>query len=191
MALSRVGVRERIASLTEETEEARICNLHYDLALTSALALHPWPFASKRKALTLIEEKPSIEWAFRYALPIDCIEPLYIEGAARNLPIESRPRWELEADSSADRTTLLADVPNAVLKYTSRSVSEASFPPYFVPVMSWMLADFIAIPLTVKAEVSTAVATQLARALSTAKAHASNQGQADEALDSEFIRART
>lgn len=189
-ALSRVGIRARIPSMSEASEEARVCNLHYDDAVKHVLAQHPWPFAQKRFALALIEERPNTEWLFRYALPVDCIEPTYIEGAARNLPVDMRPRFILESDDTADRTTLLSDEPNPVLKYTSSLISPGVFPIYFEMAVVWVLADLICFPLSVKEELAQRVVKMAEFAVMRAMAHASNQGQADEELPSEFETVR-
>jgi hypothetical protein len=51
MALSHVGQHNQIAALSDSTEAARQCNLHYEQARDSLLRAHPWNFAIKRTVL--------------------------------------------------------------------------------------------------------------------------------------------
>jgi hypothetical protein len=190
MALSNVGVRSRIASLSEASEEARVCNLHYGLAVERCLTLFPWPFATRRQALALIETSPNSEWAYRFALPNDCVEARYIEGSSRNIPVESKVPFQVEAAADLSQQTVLTDEPAPVLVYTTKNLGAGQYPAYFVNLVSWELAAAITLPLRLSEESWKLAITGARQAMTDSRAHALNQGQEDQPLDSEFVRAR-
>ena len=53
-ALSVIGTRSTIASLTESSIEAQACNLHFEPACRALLRLAPWSFARYQANLALI-----------------------------------------------------------------------------------------------------------------------------------------
>jgi len=189
-ALSRIGIRARIASLTEGSEEARQCSLHYQQRLSYVLGEHPWSFASKRKVLVLIAADPNIEWKYRYELPADCSKPSYIQGYGRNVPEEQWIRWQIEASEDSARRTILTDQVDAVLVYTSDTIPVGIYPAHFIDALEWSLAAEIATPLTASPEMARAATTAAMQSLAHGKASDSNEGQPDEAVETESIRAR-
>jgi len=190
MAISRVGVRQRIASITEASEEARLCSLNWDLVVAKTLCQYPWGFAGRRSALAIIEENPNVEWLFRYAMPVDCESPRYIQGAGRNLPNELRVRWQVEGDGTAERSSILTDEAEAVLVYTTNAVATNLYPAHFVDLLVWNLACELAMPLVAKVEVAGLCINAARTALLYARTAQLNEGQEDMPLESEFVRAR-
>lgn len=103
MALRGLGAVS-IASVTEDTENARRMNGVYDQYLEAMLRIHPWSFAKKESALSLVVGTPTLtEYTYIYSLPADFLkltktdaEPTYshkIKGRnlysnATNLKIE-------------------------------------------------------------------------------------------------------
>jgi hypothetical protein len=76
-ALTLIGMQP-IASITDDTEQAKIANRIYDLTLDGLLSECLWAFASKRVLLALVDSP--IAWndigmslAFAYQYPNDCI----------------------------------------------------------------------------------------------------------------------
>lgn len=95
-ALSAIGTRSQITSLTEKSAEARQCNLLYADLRDELLRMAPWNCATNFNTLALIvaapgtPENPSAAtatwekgqppppWSYEYAYPADCIRPLWI-----------------------------------------------------------------------------------------------------------------
>jgi hypothetical protein len=192
VALSRIGVKQRIAALTENSEAARLCNLNYETVLDATLSQDEWPFATRRAPLALIEADPDTEWAFRYALPEDCVCAQRIESGFgnRQTDLACAVKFRLEADTGNQRTTLLADKPEPILVYTTRSQPSSLYPAWFVNLLQWNLAVELAPALTARAEIMETAARSAFAALHRARAHARDEGQDDEPIDSEFVRAR-
>ncbi len=97
-ALSAIGTRSQIASLEEDSEEAKQCLLIYDTTRTSLLQAAHWDFARATAYLTLLKalpgtpENPTVTssnnwnpatmpappWLYSYGYPPDCIQVRYI-----------------------------------------------------------------------------------------------------------------
>lgn len=70
LALRRLGA-ERIASLTEDSENARAVNDCHDTVRDYVLRLHPWNCAMERASLAANATAPAFGYAVQYTLPTD------------------------------------------------------------------------------------------------------------------------
>lgn len=94
-ALQRIGTRSTIASLTEDSNEARACNLIYASTRDEVLSMAFWNFAKKAATLSLIKSAPGTPtnptgaaqwssdfpappWQYEYSYPSDCVQFRYI-----------------------------------------------------------------------------------------------------------------
>lgn len=95
-ALSAIGTRSQIASLSENSNEARNANLLLEPLRDELLRLAPWNCATNYNNLALICAAPGTPenatqgqstwqkgippppWAYEYAYPSDCLRPLWI-----------------------------------------------------------------------------------------------------------------
>lgn len=187
MALSHVGGRGRISSLSEASEEARQCSLHYRQARDETLRALPWPFAAKRKALALTGEPPPPGWAFSYEYPADCLAPRYLSPASRG---GDAPPFEVGVSSDLSRRLIHSDAAAPVLVYTARVTNPALFDPMFASALALRLAAYVAMPLTGRQEAAQALSVSFARALDAAAAAALNEANPSAPRDAEWIRAR-
>lgn len=91
-ALQAIGARTTIAALTEQSVEARNCNLIYQDTRDQVLAMAYWNFAQKTDYLALLKSAPATPsnpsatatqwstaypappWLYQYAYPSDCIQ---------------------------------------------------------------------------------------------------------------------
>lgn len=91
-ALANIGARSSISSLTEDSPEARACNIQYMMVLGTLLRSAPWNFATKTITLSLLKALPGTPensttptttnwseaypppgWLYTYAYPSDCM----------------------------------------------------------------------------------------------------------------------
>lgn len=109
-ALSAVGTRSQIASLTEQSNEAICANKWIDTTRRQILRMAPWNSGKNFNSLTLIcaaagtpenpttgtaqwqKGQPPPPWAYEYAYPSDCIKPVFVvpqftTGFAGGIPI--------------------------------------------------------------------------------------------------------
>lgn len=95
-ALSAIGTRSSIASLTENSNEAKQCNILLIPTRDELLRLAPWNCAFNYNSLALIcaapgtpenpsqgtltwqKGQPPPPWAYEYAYPADCLQAVWI-----------------------------------------------------------------------------------------------------------------
>lgn len=94
-ALSSIGTRSTIASLTENSNEAEQCNLIYAATRDELLQMAFWNFAGKTDYLSLLKSAPgtpsnptgtttwstaypSPPWLYEYGYPSDCLQVRYL-----------------------------------------------------------------------------------------------------------------
>lgn len=89
-ALQAIGTRSQISSLTENSTEARNCNLIYTDTRDEVLSMAFWNFAKKTDFLSVLKQAPGTPggvstatqwstsfpappWLYEYAYPVDCL----------------------------------------------------------------------------------------------------------------------
>jgi hypothetical protein len=76
IALTALGANN-ITALTENTEEARKCNVLFDNLRDEMIESHLWNFAIRRTGqLALSATSPEWEYANKFQLPVDCLRVL-------------------------------------------------------------------------------------------------------------------
>ena len=172
LALSHIrdkGVLENVE--TDPTSQGRSANLWYDPARRQALAEFDYGFARRRLILAAHGEDPPAEWAFRYQWPSDIIIPRYIQNPlGRGLPPVL-----FDFEQAGDGTMcILTDQEEAVLVYTRDVEDTTFFSPHFVLAHSYLLAHFIAGPLTGKKLIQDQMIANYNNAINTGAAHEAN-----------------
>lgn len=188
LALARIGEREYIDNLDEDTVPAQACKVHYATARDAVLASFPWRFATHRAALALVANATRDGWLYVYALPTGLLEAQRI-WAGRGVTPELRIPFELEGDATVGRV-LLTDQPSAVLVYTARVEAVTRFPPLFIDTLAWRLATELALALPVKPNIAAVMEAKYKAALAGAAAQELRQSQEDAPPEAESIRVR-
>lgn len=90
-ALQKLGA-SRITSLTQDSPNARSCNVAYEPLRDSLLRRHPWRFAIERASLAADSTAPDWGKSASYTLPSDYLQllPTYPEDNLNSLD------WEVE-----------------------------------------------------------------------------------------------
>lgn len=188
MALSYAGWTETtIGNLDTDTgKAANQCRIHYDQARRFVLADHYWNFATKRQALAEINDAPS-DWLYRYDYPDDCLLMQSIQRPNRNTtPI----KYKIEQDTSGSGASVLSDEPNAIGIYTRDVEDTRLFSPMFVTSFAYYLASQLSIPMSGDQRLHEANLTIYRNYMASAQATDSNEGEADNELQSPWERAR-
>lgn len=189
-SLSHLGVGKLIASLNEQSQEARACNLFYESTRDAVLRDAMWPFARRIQSLGLVEEDPNSEWSYSYRYPTNCLYFRRILSGSRNDSRQSRVPYRFAyAD---DGQLVLTDKEDAEAEWTVKVTNPARYSEDFALALSLRLAGYVAPRLTGGDPHKLGQrALQLYEAeISKARASAFNEEQADEEVDAEFIRAR-
>lgn len=138
LALGRIG-SVRILALDDSTQEARFSKLFYAETRDEVLRDHPWNFAQKRAVLSALSDAPLFGWRWAYALPVDCLRVLQLNGFAQDAEPDE---WEIEDGK------LMTDAGVAQVTYTARVDDAVKFDALFVEALSVKLAAKLVTPLT-------------------------------------------
>ncbi len=184
-ALSRLGTRATIQALDENSTEARTVSIWYAATRDTLLRAHDWNFARRRVALARLGTGPT-GWAFRYALPMDCIRLLRIASAS---PDAGSPRFEVAGDSAS--RFVLCDEPMVEAVYTARVDNPNLYDAGFASALVDQLAAHVAYPITQKTEVAVRLAQMARAAIADAMAADVNEAApADEDRPPDWIAGR-
>jgi len=187
MALGNLGQTKFIASLTERSLAANLCDLYYEPARDFVLEDFPWPFATAYRTLGLVEEEPNDDWLFSYRYPDDCVfARRLVTSLGRTNP--NPPPFKAGADE--DGRLIYTDEEDAVLEYTRLVTDPNLFPAVFYMSVSWYLSSLIA-PGLAKDKKQVATCLQIYSIVKGgAEAQQLNEQQQSPEPDSEAIRAR-
>jgi hypothetical protein len=137
MALSYLG-EDTIISFTDDTNEAKAINLHYEACKRSLLMYHNWAFATKRQTLT--EVTPLVlplrldpYWPYVFIYPADCLKMLRVDNDAKAW---QRFKDQIMTESSTFNCEYIEDV------------SEQYFTPAFEEAFIYYLAGKICLAIT-------------------------------------------
>jgi hypothetical protein len=208
VALARVGQRQFIDSLDEDTTPAELCAVLYPAARDSALALCEWPFATKSQTLALLNYTRS-GWAYAYSVPTDMVASRYLFNGVRpgaslypysrscaalyGFPlvgaVEEVP-FAIALSDDGKKQILVTDQEDAELVYTSALTVVPVMPQLFQDAVVWALARDLALSLPDKAGLANGFGQQAELAVQRAWAQVMNSQQADPQPDSSFITVR-
>lgn len=147
IALSHLGVAKEIAEFdNERSAEAMACRRFWDINLDTVLRAWHWPFATAYQNLSLVQERPTIEWLFSYRYPVDCIDARRIVSGNPRDNAQTQIPMKIAQDSSG--LLLFTNMQNAQLEYTLRAELYNFWPHDFVLAFSSHLAFLISPRLT-------------------------------------------
>jgi hypothetical protein len=148
LALSHVANDANITSIDppDPTVEADHCARFYPIVRDQILESHAWRFATRRIALAELAVNPVDHWAFAYGVPAQLIRPLAI---LQSESTDDTQVYEFAVEITQDGTDVIyTNIEDAVLKYIGRVTDPGKFTPMFVVAFSYLLAYYVAGPLT-------------------------------------------
>jgi hypothetical protein len=167
----------RITDLEQDSEVARKVNAIYEDTRDALLSEHPWNFAKKQRALSLLDETPTVEtWAYVFQLPSDCLRVLSTEN---DEPFEIFTGKKLYCNASAISIT-----------YIARITDPVQFSPGFVNAFSMRLGADLAFSITQNATLASGAEKKAEMALKEAKWSDAQEGQGISTVSGTFIQAR-
>lgn len=195
MALSRIAVSQQISSLTEASNEARVCSLWYESCRDLALQSFPWKFARKISALQDIGT-PAVGWAYRFRYPNDCLKALKVTDGASDRMIGSSSAtlvkipYDVISDESNAGKAIVCDSDDIYLHYTANIQDPTLFDPMFASALAWLIASEIATPLSAAAQYSEAAYKSYIGMVNEAFAASVNEGYEGPENTSDIITGR-
>lgn len=190
MALGNIGIQKVIASVDEQSVEARACKRFYDQTVSETLRELPWPFAGRYITLALVEETPNTQWAYSYRYPSDCEKVRRVVPSDITVDTNYRDSWSVGSDSAG--RLIYSNQIAAQAEYTHNVTDAALFDSLFVELVSWRLGSKIAPSLTgnnAAAVIKRTDAMYITKKAQ-AEAEALNEGHVDTSPYCETIAAR-
>jgi hypothetical protein len=175
-ALLKVGAAS-ITALTDNSPEARACNLAYDATRRAALRRHPWNFAITRTTLAPDATEPDHDYDYQFTLPSDCLRVLR--------PAESGLDWKIEG-----RKILTNDGDTLYLRYVKDVTDPTQFDSAFYDYLSVALAVEIVEKLTQSNTKKQALNEEHRAMVREARRTDAIEGGPDEAAESDWLTAR-
>lgn len=191
MALGHIGQSKVIASLSEASKAAELCNANFRSTVETVLASFWWPFARGQQVLAEHATEERSGWAYAYVLPDDCLETRFLWTGIRNPRPNQRPPFSKVSDEAGEGELLVTDQSEAELVYTRTLEDREAWPVLFGVAVSWLLASQIGMPLNVKRELRLDAVEGYKAHLRLAAASAIKGEQADPAPDPEWITGRS
>jgi len=190
MALSNIGAKSNIESLTEDSAEANACNLWYDWSRIQTLEAFNWSFARRSVALTTHnDDAPTKRWAYRYVYPSACVCIREIENPAG--PLADPVAYGLELGDDGDTKTIVTDLVEAVALYTFDLETTGLFSAHFIDALAAKLAARIAFSLTGDKETVAGMQNLFGALIVQAPVFNASEKQERKPREAEHIRARS
>jgi hypothetical protein len=149
LALSHIGDEANVSAIdpADGSVQAEHCSRFYPIARDAMLEAHAWKFNTKRETLAEFESNPQEEiWAYAYALPNLCLRPLRVLFPEAT---DDRDAQDFEVEADEDGALVLyTNVEDAELVFLTQVTDTAKFSPAFVIALSYLLAHFLAGPIT-------------------------------------------
>jgi hypothetical protein len=170
MALSEMGARVKINSLTDVTPAAVNCNIWYDQLRRLLLRSAPWGFARTTVALTqtgsILNNPPDNDypWLFNYTYPSDCVRFRYLIPSPPPQdntvpPVPGQPLmwlpwmmpsrdWRYVVNNIGDQRVITANLNAAIGIYNADITNVDQFDQGFIDALSAALAEKLILPLS-------------------------------------------
>tara|TARA_R110002020_G_scaffold336283_8_gene551477 strand:+ start:130 stop:681 length:552 start_codon:yes stop_codon:yes gene_type:complete len=176
-----------IASFTEDSKAARLCNQRYDFIRDRVCRSHNWNCLLTRVTLTPDATAPAFEFANAFTLPTDpfCLRPVNLDTSTIVFNLEGRK--------------ILTDEGTINLIYIARELDINKYDAGLIETISMALAADFAYPLTNSVSLGQAMLTKYNQTVSEARfmdavegASANNSTTSDRMTleANEFINAR-
>ena len=192
-ALSHTGTDQAIASLSEQSKEARVCARWYEPSRDQLLRTFAWNFAQRQVLLAAMGDVPT-GWQYRYRYPTDCVDLQRVFQAGNYRPgmaddgLAMAP-FKIASDGEGGRV-ILTDIEQAEALYTVRVEDPNLFPADFTAALELTLAANIAMPMLAQPKIADYLASKARQALNEAMAGNLNESHEPEAPDAEWVRTR-
>lgn len=163
-AINLLGLKKTISSMTQDSEEAKACNLIYTPVLNWCIGLTNWNFSRKTAILTQLRAvappvgtwtvaSPSPPWLYEYGVPTDFVRARLITNSthADTSAWDGEPQRFQVASSNPGNTAakvILSNQSGAILIYNAQITDCDLWSTYFTQVMVEFLASELAMALT-------------------------------------------
>lgn len=181
-ALQKLGA-DRITSLTQNSVNARACNLAYEHVRDAELRKHPWNFAITRTTLAEDATAPSFGYAAQFTLPVDCLRLLPPDPLSSNFNYLD---WKIEG-----RKILTDEETSLEIRYIKREEDTGMFDALFTEALSCAIAVELCEELTQSNTKAQIVRDDYIKAIREARKMNAFENHSEEPQTDKWITCRT
>lgn len=191
LALSNLGIGQRITALSDLNDRAKACRLWYEPTRDLMLSTFDWMVSRRKITLNLVEEDPDGadgEWKYSYRYPDTCIVARRIVVPGIGLPEAAAQPFKVGRDETG--RLIFTDQEDAVLECTAFAADEGEWNDTFAQAFAWTLAKNMCPELTVDPAKAANAERESSRMISTARGTSSQEQRRHEPPASVFISSR-
>ncbi len=178
----------RITSLTQNTEEAKQCSMHYDHCRRLLLRSYRWGFSRRVEKLALSASSVP-GWEYVYGYPSDCLSVRFVfekDDAAR----KEVDRCEYEVAVVDGVKVICTNVEDAWCEYTEDVTEVSKMTEEFVEALARYLAAAMALIVTGNAELMNTNYQLMQVALQQAQLEAAREREQTPQWPTKYAEAR-
>lgn len=174
-ALIKVGA-QRILSLTDPNERARLMNEQYPKVRDELLYSHPWNFAIERVALAAVTA-PIFGFDSAFQLPTDCLRVVETD-------LPTTEAWKIEKDK------LLCNSDAVQILYIKKITATNVYSPAFCEALAYRLAADIAYQVTQSTTLASDLFQKAEQKIAYARSFDAQESQGDRVYADSWLNAR-
>ena len=174
LALGHIGNKAEITAIVppDGSAEAAQCGKFYPIARDECLSEFDWGFAKRRQVLAQISGTAPSGWQYWYTVPNPYLVARQVVVEEYNTPVQFTTESHV-----THGTIILANTENAELWYTAIIEDTTKYPPLFIHALSWLLASYLALPITREPKIKEVSVQQYNFNMGKAKAIDASQGK--------------
>ena len=172
-----------IASLTEDTKNARLCNQRYESIRDRVFRSHNWNCLIRRIELAQDSTAPIVEFAYAYTLPANCLRVLAIHNGTTD-SIKTNLEYKVEGRK------ILTGQSTVYLIYIAIDTDPNTYDTYLREAIIHQLAADLCYAITNNSTLATKYLTKADEILREARFIDSTENSLDTIESSEFTDAR-
>lgn len=138
LALTKLG-QDRVISIDDDVEAARIMRSLWDLTVDTVLSRHPWKFATLRASLPALADAPAYEWSLQYRLPESCLRLVQVSDDWV-FYTKDTPFFTLEGGADGGQYILTDEQAPLRVRYVQRVTNVGRWPPLFARAVAMHLS---------------------------------------------------
>lgn len=139
-ALTRIGESQRITSLSDNTESAKMVNAIYEETARCVMAESTFSSTIRRKALALTTTTPAFQYTYEFQLPTNpkCLRVVTINSTSTDTRSPNSIPYVVEGDK------LLTNVSTCNIVYVAHLTDSEDYGPYLTTAIIYKLSSELA-----------------------------------------------
>lgn len=181
-ALTQLGA-SLIISIDQDTTEAKLCKLNYQLALDTLLEAASWSFATVVQELPSNAEIPLSPYTNKYLIPVSIVRVLEASNVSDFRRVNTT-NWQIEGKY------IVSDSAQLFVRAISNQITTSAFTPSFTKAMVAMLAASMALAITQSQPIEQAKLSEAGNLTQIAATLDGTQGRTKKLRSAKYLRVR-